>query len=190
MPEGLEKLIFITGGARSGKSRLAEEIASRSGGPVAYIATAAVYDEEMAERVEVHRRRRPESWLTVEETLHLDAELDRLPPGIQFVVLDCLTLWLSNRLLQSYSEASSVCEQSQLQNEILAGLELFCERLRRSSFSTVIVSNEVGCGIVPDTPLARVFRDLAGRANQLVAARADSVFLAVAGLSLKIKGGA
>lgn len=184
------KITLITGGARSGKSRLAEEMAAQNGGPVVYIATAAVYDEEMAQRVSNHRRRRPENWLTVEETLDLDQALDRVPPQTAFVVLDCLTLWLTNRLLRDYSEQAPASEHSRLEREILAELEAFCQRLSRAPFSTVIVSNEVGCGIVPENPLARVFRDLAGRAGQLVAARAGSVYMAVAGLALKVKGGA
>jgi adenosylcobinamide kinase/adenosylcobinamide-phosphate guanylyltransferase len=183
------KIILIVGGARSGKSRLAEEMAMQAGGTVAYIATANVYDDEMAERVRTHQSRRPAGWLTVEEPLLLTSALERVPLTTNTVIMDCLTLWLTNLLLQRFDDSASPAEHRQWDEEILAQVAELCSRLHEASFCTIIVSNEVGSGLVPEHPLGRVFRDIAGRANQLVAAQADRVYLAVAGLSLCVKGG-
>jgi adenosylcobinamide kinase/adenosylcobinamide-phosphate guanylyltransferase len=191
MAEG--KIIFITGGARSGKSTLAEKLADSDGGPVAYIATAGVLDTEMAERVKQHRARRPAAWLTIEETLSLSRALEKVPEAVSVVIVDCLTLWLTNRLLQEWeAEAGggTGAEAGKLEKTILSELDAFLQLLQARPFQAVIVSNEVGCGIVPESELARAFRDLAGRANQLAAARADTVYLTVAGLPLLLKGNA
>lgn len=184
------KLVMITGGARSGKSRLAEEWALAGGGPVAYIATAAVLDAEMARRVDLHQTRRPADWLTVEETTDLAGALERVPPGTVTVLVDCLTLWLTNRLLASYRDGMTPAELDNLENETRAELALFCRTARLKPFRTIVVTNEVGCGIVPESPLGRLFRDMAGRANQQLAGEADAVYLAVAGCPLCVKGGA
>jgi len=191
MPEG--KITFITGGARSGKSALAEKLAAGNGGPVAYIATAGVLDAEMAERVKLHREQRPAAWLTIEEPLSLPAALGKVPAEARYVIVDCLTLWLTNRLLQEWQPDVASCtpaEAVRLEKAILGELNDFLELLPQRPFRTAVVSNEVGCGIVPEAPLARVFRDLAGRANQLAAARADTVYLTVSGLPLVLKGSA
>jgi len=181
------KLVLITGGARSGKSRLAEELALAGDGPACYIATAAVLDEEMEHRVARHRARRPKSWSTVEETLELGAALERVPEETTTVILDCLTLWLTNKLLAEYREGMAEAEIDGLEERIHQELVAFCATVRTKPYRTIVVTNEVGWGVVPDTPLGRVFRDLAGRANQLVARAADSVWLAVAGYPLRIK---
>ncbi|MBT9173395.1 MAG: Bifunctional adenosylcobalamin biosynthesis protein CobP [Syntrophomonadaceae bacterium] len=190
MAEG--KIIFITGGARSGKSTLAEKLAENRGGPVAYIATAGVLDAEMAERVKQHRERRPAAWLTIEETLSLSCALGKVPESVRVVIVDCLTLWLTNRLLQGWEPNAGACAGAEADQEktILAELDAFLRLLPARPFQTVLVSNEVGCGIVPESGLVRTFRDLAGRANQLAAARADAVYLTVAGLPLLLKGSA
>ena len=191
MPEG--KIVFITGGARSGKSTLAEKLAASDGGPVAYIATAGVLDTEMAERVKQHRARRPAAWLTIEETLSLSRALEKVPEAVTVVIVDCLTLWLTNRLLQEWeAEAGggTGAEAGKPEKTILAELDAFLQLLPARPFQTVIVSNEVGCGIVPESELARAFRDLAGRANQLAASRADTVYLTVSGMPLLLKGSA
>ncbi len=166
------RLTFLIGGARSGKSRHAEELASALPGPWTYVATAEAYDAEMRERIAIHRSRRGEGWLTVEAPLDLTAALDAAGQG-QPVVVDCLTLWLTNHLLAGHD------------------LEAECARLvgvlARPKGPWFVVSNEVGQGIVPDNALARRFRDEAGRLNQQVAAVAGTVLLMVAGLPLKVK---
>lgn len=183
----LGKFILITGGARSGKSRLAEKIALRAKGPVAYIATAAVLDEEMAQRVAQHRASRPQNWITIEETLDLLKALEQVPPQTEVVLVDCLTIWLTNCLLEEYREDFTAAEIDETEAKIRDKLSAFCQAVKNKPFRTIVVTNEVGSGVVPDTPLGRIFRDIAGRANQQVAQAADSVWLAVAGYPLCVK---
>lgn len=166
---------LILGGARSGKSALAEQRASEGGRQVVYIATAEAGDEEMAERIAHHRERRPEAWLSVEEPLALAAVLAENAAADRAVIVDCLTLWLSN--LMAADEARLNDEREQL-------LRLLPSLPGR----VVLVSNEVGLGIVPDNPLARRFRDEAGWLNQRVAEQAARVTFVAAGLPMILKG--
>ncbi|QKQ28320.1 bifunctional adenosylcobinamide kinase/adenosylcobinamide-phosphate guanylyltransferase [Candidatus Reidiella endopervernicosa] len=166
---------LILGGARSGKSALAEQRASEGGRQVIYIATAEAGDEEMAERIAHHRERRPEAWLSIEEPLALAAVLAENAAADRTVIVDCLTLWLSN--LMAADEARLNDEREQL-------LRLLPSLPGR----VVLVSNEVGLGIVPDNPLARRFRDEAGWLNQRVAEHAARVTFVAAGLPMILKG--
>lgn len=184
------KLVLILGGARSGKSRMAEEMARSGSGNVVYIATAPVYDEEMAHRVDLHRQRRPAHWLTVEETMDLAGALKGIPNTTDTVLIDCLTLWLTNLLLARFNDETSVADYDRIEEEIKTELARVCEVALGLPFRTIVVANEVGCGIVPESTLGRLFRDIAGRANQQVAKAADTVILAVAGYPLAVKGGA
>ncbi len=171
MPDG-PGLTFILGGARSGKSAHAEALVVRSPAPWRYIATAQAFDAEMTERIAVHRERRRKGWMTLDAPLDLTAALDAVPDRHP-ILLDCLTLWLSNHLLAE------------------SDLDAECEKLVRILGTPrgpwFVVSNEVGLGIVPDNALARRFRDAAGRLNQRVAAIAGHVLFMVAGLPLKVK---
>lgn len=166
-------LTLVLGGARSGKSRHAEELVERLPGPWSYIATAQAYDEEMAERIALHRSRRGDGWQTLDAPHDLADALNGLPAG-RPVLIDCLTLWLTNRML---AEADVEAEGAALA-EVLAGRE----------GPTIVVSNEVGLSIVPENALARRFRDAQGRLNQMVAARAGTVIFMVAGLPMRVKG--
>lgn len=167
---------LILGGARSGKSRLAEQRAHEHDGNVVYVATAEAGDGEMRARIEEHRRRRPAGWKTVEVPRELAAGLhDVAAPGV-LVLVDCLTLWLGNLI---EDEAAFRAER-----------EAFLDALPGLPGELVLVSNEVGQGIVPDNALARRFRDEAGWLHQAVAARCDRVILVAAGLPLTIKGDA
>jgi len=166
------KTILITGGARSGKSGIAETMALSFGRPATYIATAEAHDAEMAARIAAHQARRGEGWITRAEPLDLLgalAETDGKGPRL----VDCLTLWLTNLLLAEADWQAAV-------RGLLAALPA-------QSSPVVFVTNEVGMGIVPDNALARTFRDAAGVLNQWVAAAADEVYLAVSGLPLKVK---
>lgn len=185
-----EKLVLILGGARSGKSHMAEEMALAGGGDVVYIATAPVYDEEMAHRVDLHRERRPSHWLTLEETTDLAGALQGVANKTETVLVDCLTLWVTNLLLARFNEKTSVSAYDRIEDEIRIELAKFCKVAQEMPFRTIVVANEVGCGIVPESTLGRLFRDIAGRANQQVAKAADAVILAVAGYPLQVKGGA
>jgi adenosylcobinamide kinase / adenosylcobinamide-phosphate guanylyltransferase len=167
-------LTLVLGGARSGKSRHAESLITASAPPPwIYIATAQALDAEMTQRIAHHRARRGVGWQTVEAPHDLAGAIDKAPPDSALLV-DCLTLWLTNRML---AEA-----------DIEADTAVLEKALARRRGSTVLVSNEVGSGVVPDNALARRFADLQGRLNQRIAARADRVVLVVAGLPLTVKG--
>lgn len=166
-------LTLVLGGARSGKSRHAEERVERLAPPWSYLATAQAYDEEMVERIALHRARRGAGWETRDAPHDLAGVLKNLPAG-RPVLVDCLTLWLTNRML---AEADVTAESTAL-----------VEALAAHGGPVVAVSNEVGLGIVPDNALARRFRDAQGRLNQMIAARADTVIFMVAGLPMTVKG--
>ncbi|GAB4535544.1 MAG: bifunctional adenosylcobinamide kinase/adenosylcobinamide-phosphate guanylyltransferase [Thermodesulfovibrionia bacterium] len=167
---------FIIGGARSGKSRFALNEASKMQGKKAYIATAEALDEEMMKRIERHKRERPADWDTYEEPLNISPLLEEIKERYDVIIIDCLTLWLSNILLS--------------RERFNEDIERFLFTLKgyKGSSALIIVSNEVGMGIVPDSEMARHFRDMAGFLNQRVAEIADEVYLVVAGIPLKIKG--
>ena len=166
------KLTFILGGARSGKSSHAETLTTAFPSPWTYIATAQAYDDEMRERIALHRSRRGEGWVTVDAPLDLVEAIEALPDH-QPVLIDCLTLWLTNHMLAGH--------------DVEAECGRLTDALSQPRGPWFVVSNEVGLGIVPDNALARRFRDAAGRLNQQVAAVADSVLMMVAGLPLKVK---
>jgi adenosylcobinamide kinase / adenosylcobinamide-phosphate guanylyltransferase len=167
------RLTLVLGGARSGKSRYAESLITTLPPPWIYVATAEAGDAEMAERVARHRARRGAGWQTITAPHDPAGALETAPPAAP-VLVDCLTLWLSNRML---AEADVEAETGR-----------FEAALERRTGAVVLVSNEVGFGIVPDNALARRFRDLQGRLNQRIAARADRVVLLVAGLPIMVKG--
>ncbi len=164
-------LTLVLGGARSGKSRFAEALVTRLPTPWVYIATAQAFDDEMRARIAEHRKRRAPGWHTVETPLELAAALREA--GDAPVLVDCLTLWLTNLMLGDADLETAV-----------AALDAALDR----TAPTMLVSNEVGGGIVPDNALARRFRDEAGRLHQRIAARAGRVVLMVAGLPLFVKG--
>ncbi|MEO3998850.1 bifunctional adenosylcobinamide kinase/adenosylcobinamide-phosphate guanylyltransferase [Mesorhizobium sp. CAU 1732] len=165
-------LTFILGGARSGKSRHAEDLIAAHPAPWTYVATAQALDDEMRERIAHHRARREEGWRTVDAPLDLVGALDAIDDG-QPVLVDCLTLWLTNIMLA--------------ERDVDAESQRLADCLGRPRGPWFVVANEVGLGIVPDNALARRFRDAAGRLNQMVAARADGVLFMVAGLPMRVK---
>ncbi len=192
------KIIFITGGARSGKSSFALNEASKVKGKKAYIATAEALDEEMKLRIENHKKDRGSAWDTYEEPLHVSNVLSKIDNKYEAVVLDCLTLWLSNILLRTQKTDNRTCLPDRQAQTTEASIQELVNTLKQQEDSSVcdlgsglsvlyIVSNEVGMGIVPDNPLAREFRDLAGSLNQKIAALADEVYLVAAGIPIKIK---
>jgi adenosylcobinamide kinase/adenosylcobinamide-phosphate guanylyltransferase len=178
---------LILGGARSGKSLLAEKRAAESGLRVLYLATAEARDGEMARRIAHHRERRPAEWGCAEETLHLAARLHELAAPDTCVLVDCLTLWLSNLLFAGQAarqaEAGEPVSCPLFDNETAALIELLPQLPGR----IILVSNEVGWGIVPMHPISRLFADEQGRLNQQVAAACDQVTLVAAGLPLSLK---
>ena len=167
-------LTLLLGGARSGKSSLALAIASRTGLPVTFVATAEPLDAELGERIDRHRAERPGDWQTIEEPIDLEAALARVP-GDAFVIVDCLTLWVSNLFGHDLDDAA-ILEQATSVAAFAHG------RLG----AVVVVSNEVGLGIVPADALSRRYRDALGRVNAIFAAQADEAFLVVAGRVLAL----
>ena len=172
------QIILVTGGARSGKSQYAEQRAEELAGRRLYIATPEAKDKEMAQRTAAHKNRRGADWITVEEPVELFAALLAHRGRTDCALVDCLTLWLSNLLLRrDVGFAKKKVEE-------------LMQTLPHLDFPVVLVTNEVGWGIVPDNALARQFRDLAGWANQRIAAAADEVVLTVAGIPMTLKKGA
>jgi adenosylcobinamide kinase/adenosylcobinamide-phosphate guanylyltransferase len=177
---------LITGGARAGKTAFALALARRHPGPVVYVATAEARDAEMAARIQRHRAERPPHWATVEAPLSLAAALAHVPPTA-LVVLDCLTLWVSNLLLARLPAAFSPQEGEAAAAAALGAVDDLLTWQQRAGNDLLVVSNEVGLGIVPADPLSRLYRDVLGRANQTVAAAATRVYLVVAGLALELR---
>lgn len=169
------RVTFVIGGARSGKSAFALSSASRVSGSKVYIATAQAYDREMEERIAKHRKERGSGWETHEEPVRLGEAVRTALPFHDAMIIDCLTLWLSNLMCADADIGEAV-------DDFIAALSP-----REGDARVFIVSNEVGMGIVPDNELARRFRDAAGRLNQRVAEVADEVFLVTAGIPVKIK---
>ena len=163
-------ITLVLGGARSGKSALAEALVMREPAPWTYVATGQGWDEEMRARIAAHRAARTPGWLTVEAPVDLGPALSAPGP----VLVDCLTLWLTNLMLGAH--------------DVCAAISALEQSLETRTAPTVLVSNEVGLGIVPDNALARRFRDEAGRMHQRFAARAERVVFTVAGLLLVVKG--
>ncbi len=166
------RLILVTGGARAGKSAFAQEwVRALGDGRVSFIATAQPLDEEMRQRIEKHRAERPGSWEVLEEPLEVPRALAQAQGRV--ALLDCLTLWVSNLMLAG--------------REVLPEIENLLAVHTQTGKTLLVVTNEVGLGIVPDNPLARRYRDLLGAANRRVAGEADLVYLLVSGIALKIK---
>lgn len=170
------RVALILGGARSGKSALAQRLAEGCGSPLLYLATGEPRDEEMAARIARHRQERGPAWETREVPLALAEAITAAQGRFRAVLVDCLTLWLTNLLLQDVDEGAL----EEAFKELLAAV-------RKAVAPLLLVSNEVGLGLVPDNPLARRFRDLAGRLNQRLASQADLVVFTAAGLPLILK---
>ncbi|MCH4218316.1 MAG: bifunctional adenosylcobinamide kinase/adenosylcobinamide-phosphate guanylyltransferase [Megasphaera sp.] len=177
------KIILVTGGARSGKSVFAEQYCAACPGRHGYIATAQVQDEEMAARIAAHRRRRPADWQTFEVPWGLSDTVDRIWQQTDVVLLDCLTLYFSNYLFAHEREADGTIIEGALA-EMTAILD---KAARQQGKTLVLVTNELGCGIVPMGRVSRVYRDLIGRINQLAAKRSQQVYLTVSGITMEIK---
>ena len=172
-----KSITLILGGARSGKSRLAQELAAGYS-PVAFVATAQPSDDEMRRKIERHKADRPAEWSTIEEPLRLESVLQDQGSTHSLLLIDCLTLYTANLMTAERNDPEAVLRRA----------SLFCEALKSVGTSVVLVSNEVGGGIVPMHPAGRMFRDLLGEINQRVAAVADNVLVMVAGLPLVVKG--
>jgi adenosylcobinamide kinase/adenosylcobinamide-phosphate guanylyltransferase len=171
-------LLVVTGGTRSGKSRYAVERAQEWGSQVLYVATCQPADAEMRARVRRHQAERPQTWTTIEPVDDISAVVQRYDARTDGILLDCLTLYVASLLMADLGE-----------DEVAQEVEKLCLALRDAPCPSAIVTNEVGWGVVPETPLGRLFRDAAGRANQVAARHAAEVVLMVSGLPLVVKKG-
>ncbi|GFP27500.1 bifunctional adenosylcobinamide kinase/adenosylcobinamide-phosphate guanylyltransferase [Candidatus Hakubella thermalkaliphila] len=206
------KICLILGGARSGKSRFAIDLAQKRAQKVVYLATGLSrvvsftkvtenrkgtpafvtsglsVDEEMAARIEKHRQSRPRNWRTVEASDDVTKKVAGLDPDTGLVIVDCLTFFISNLLGRwNFTEEGSQIKESLIEDTVMEEMELLLEEIKASPADFIVVSNEVGMGLVPPYPLGRIFRDLMGRAHQLLAEAADEAYLLVAGLPQKLK---
>ena len=178
----MSKLILVTGGGRSGKSAYAQRLAEEQSGPRAFVATCPVIDAEMSDRVRLHQLARSErEWQTIEEPLDLASAICSAQDHL-VVLVDCLTLWVNNILYAAEQQSAALSEP-----DIALRCQPVLEAARAHGGTIIFVTNEVGLGLVPETPLGRRFRDLAGRVNQIVASACDEVVFVVCGQPLKIK---
>lgn len=173
------KLVFIIGGARSGKSGFALKLAESIKGKRLYIATAEALDEEMEERIKKHKKERGNNWNNIEEPIKI-ADVIKKNKKYGVILLDCLTLWISNLMHKKTGARGHGPGVSKTVTE-------FISACKKAGANIIIVSNEVGLGIVPDNPLARRFRDIAGYANQKIADAADEVYFMVSGIPMRMK---
>ena len=174
---------LIVGGARSGKSRFAQELAEKTRKAVLFVATAEAGDEEMSRRIEKHRKSRPAAWQTLEATDNLSGRISREISGEGVVIIDCITL-LVNNITRGHINRGS---EGIIEEQVTAEIRGLIECIDQTDARFIIVSNEVGLGLVPANKLGRFYRDILGRANQLLAQRADEVYLMVCGLPVAIK---
>ena len=182
------KKTLIIGGARSGKSSYAQELALKSGGAVLFVATAEAGDEEMKQRIEAHRKARPPRWQTFEATTHIGRRIALKVSKVQTVIVDCITL-LVNNVIQKYPQSDDKETEAIIEKEVMTEIDELVYCIVQSDASFIIVTNEVGLGLVPADRVSRLYRDLLGKVNQVLAQHADQVYLMVAGVPVAIKAG-
>jgi adenosylcobinamide kinase/adenosylcobinamide-phosphate guanylyltransferase len=178
------KSTLIIGGARSGKSTLAQEMARAGGGDVLFVATAEAGDDEMTRRIEAHRRSRPPGWQTLEVTDDIGGCIGREIGGAGTVIIDCITLLVSN----VFGRHGWSTDEEEMEEAVDAEINGLINCIDRTPARFIIVTNEVGLGIIPGDRASRLYRDLLGRANRMLAGRVDEVLLMVAGISMTVKG--
>jgi adenosylcobinamide kinase/adenosylcobinamide-phosphate guanylyltransferase len=184
------KTILVTGGARSGKSSYAEKLATEINGEILYIATAVAFDDEMKSRIKKHQQSRPIAWDTYEGYRDLDKVIKEMGNSYKGILLDCITVMTTN-LLMDFTDIDfdnmTLVEADEIEEQIKSQFEKLMKSLENVGADIIMVTNELGCGIVPENKLARFFRDVAGRVNQYVASNCEEVYLTVCGIPMKIK---
>jgi len=184
------KRILITGGARSGKSSFSEKLARNYGDKVLYIATAVAFDREMEYRIKKHQESRNKEWMTVETYKDIHKVIHKYGEDYSCFLLDCITVMATNQLLEYFHydmEYARIEDYNKAEEHIKEQIVTMMEAAEASPADIIMVTNEVGWGIVPENPVARAFRDIAGRINQIVAERSDEVYLTVSGIPVRIK---
>lgn len=195
-PATLDNLILVTGGARSGKSTLAEFLAGSfnenmdGDGKIAYIATMPKLksDPELMEKIKRHQERRPSTWRTIEAPLSIHEAIERLPGEFLVCIIDCLSAYVSNLIFDLEDDGQPNADLNKIENKLENCLDLLITEIRnKKNVTFIVVTNEVGWSVVPENRLARQYRDLLGTANQRLGGEADTVYLCVSGIELKIK---
>jgi adenosylcobinamide kinase/adenosylcobinamide-phosphate guanylyltransferase len=177
------KVTLVTGGARSGKSTYAQEMAMKAGLPVLFVATAEAGDEDMRKRIEEHKKSRPADWVTLEATSNIGNRIAENIGKARLVIIDCLTLLINNIFMQ-YDETT---DTDIAEKGVMTEIEELIDCMERTEADFVIVTNETGLGIVPADRVSRLYRDMLGRANQRLAQHADDVYMLIAGIPVAIK---
>jgi adenosylcobinamide kinase / adenosylcobinamide-phosphate guanylyltransferase len=183
----LKKVIFLLGGARSGKSYYAQELAQQMAQKVLFVATAAAGDEDMRLRIEKHKKARPAGWRTLEAADHIGRRIEEDIGDTQLVIIDCITLLVNNIFCRLDERQFEVIEDDVLEKPVISEINELQDCLKKIEASCIVVSNEVGLGIVPENRMGRLYRDILGRANQMLARSADEVYLMIAGIPLRVK---
>ena len=180
-------IILCSGGARSGKSEFAEQLALSLKGRKAYVATGQAFDDEMKDRIKKHQMRRGKEWITFEIPLHLHKNWEQIKNVSDVILIDCLTMFTSNHIF-AHGDINTQEDSNRIESIILEELRLLLEDINNSNDKTVIfVTNEIGLGIVPENKLARYFRDITGRVNREVASAANKMYLTISGVTIELK---
>ena len=183
----MKKIILLLGGARSGKSHFAQEYARKNGEKVLFVATATAGDEDMRLRIVKHKKDRPSNWRTLEATTEIGIQIEANAGDAELIIIDCITM-LVNNIFSRYDERQfDTMSNAVLEKEVITEIEQLQQCLKKVNASFLIISNEVGLGVVPDNRMGRLYRDILGRANQMLAQTADEVFLLVAGIPISVK---
>lgn len=180
-------IILCSGGARSGKSEFAEQLALSLKGRKAYVATGQAFDDEMKDRIKKHQLRRGKEWITFEIPLHLHENWEQIKNVSDVILIDCLTMFTSNHVF-AHGDINTQEDANRIESIILEELRLLLQEINNSNDKTVIfVTNEIGLGIVPENKLARYFRDITGRVNREVASAANKMYLTISGVTIELK---
>lgn len=180
-------IILCSGGARSGKSEFAEQLALSLKGRKAYVATGQAFDDEMKDRIKKHQLRRGKEWITFEIPLHLHESWEQIKNVSDVILIDCLTMFTSNHVF-AHGDINTQEDANRIESIILKELRLLLQEINNSNNKTVIfVTNEIGLGIVPENKLARYFRDITGRVNREVASAANKMYLTISGVTIELK---
>lgn len=185
------KCILITGGARSGKSSFSEELAKVYGSKVLYIATAVAFDGEMKERIKKHQDARPKGWTTIEAFKNISEIIKNNGDKYDCILLDCITVMLTNLMLEYFNydmDHLKIEDYNKAEEYLVRQINEMVDAIAAADVDAILVTNELGWGIVPENLVARVFRDISGRINQILGGRADQAYLTVCGIPMKIKG--
>ena len=183
----MKKVILLLGGARSGKSHFAQEYARRNGGKVLFVATATAGDQDMRSRIAEHKNGRPSNWRTLEATTDIGTQIVANAGDEELIIIDCITMLVNNIFSRHDEKQFDTISDVVLEKEVVAEIEQLQRCLKKVNASFLIISNEVGLGLVPDNRMGRLYRDILGRANQMLAQISDEVYLLAAGIPLRVK---